>query len=416
MKKTNPLSNSQLKVSLSSEQIQELFLNRAKDAILSTATELLEEDMERLCGKAFERKTRGLCHRAGSEHSSIVLAEGKRRIRRPRARKNGKEVELPSLTAMQDQDLLDREILSRMVKSVATRNYESIIGGLAEKTGISKSSVSRAFVRASKKDLDKINGADLSGYRFVALLVDGTNFGGSTQVVAVGITDKNEKVPLGLKIGDTENAEVVKDLLSSIMARGFTFAAQRILAVLDGGKALKSAVKALWGTSVLVQRCWLHKLRNLQGYIPEKYHKQLWWRMKKMMTLNSYENAKNEYHSLREWLFEINCDAKKSLEEAGEELLSVHQLALTGEYRNSLSTTNIIESLIGVAKAKCKNVKNWKIHPKASSKVQRDKSLRWVASAIEQHKSKMRKLRGGKEQIDIFVANLNNLDLLKMRA
>lgn len=103
-------------------------------------------------------------------------------------------------------------MLARIVRGVSTRNYEGVINGFADKTGIGKSSVSRAFKRASKKDLDAINNADLSEYRFVALLVDGTGVGETTQVVAVGVTDDSRKIPLGLREGDTENASVVKDL------------------------------------------------------------------------------------------------------------------------------------------------------------------------------------------------------------
>ena len=220
-----------------------------------------------MCGKDFTRKSeQNLCHRGGSELSSIMFDGGKHPIRKPRARKNGKEVELPSFVAMQDRDLLDEQMLGRILRGVSTRNYDSVIGGLSEKTGISKSSVSRAFTRSSRKDLDAINSADLSPYSFVAILIDGTGLGDSTQVVAVGISKDNQKIPLGLKQGNTENAAVVKDLLSSITSRGFKFAGKRLLAVLDGGKALRSAVKTLWGEDVLIQRCWLHKLRNIVNH------------------------------------------------------------------------------------------------------------------------------------------------------
>jgi len=182
------------------------------------------------------------------------------------------------------------------MRGVSSRNYSDVISGFANKTGVSKSSVSRAFKRASKKDLDNLNSADLSNHRFVAILIDGTGLGNQTMVVAVGITDDNQKVPLGLIAGDTENSNVVKDLLTSITGRGFT------LAVLDGGKALRKAVKSLWGESVLIQRCWIHKLRNVKDYIPETNHGQLWRRMKKMMGLNSPAEAEK---SSRLWL--IGC-------------------------------------------------------------------------------------------------------------
>jgi putative transposase len=417
MKKTNITNVSQLSHVLSSVNVQEMLMSRAKTAVLSMAVELMEQDMELLCGKPFTRKQEGdLCHRGGSEMTSLMVDGAKHSVRRPRVRKGGEEMELPSLEKMRDRELLDGQMVARIVRGVSTRNYADVINGFSEKTGVSKSSVSRAFKRASKKDLEAINGADLSGHGFVAILIDGTGVGETTQVVAIGITDDNQKIPLGLIEGTTENGTVVKDLLTSIIGRGFTFSARRLLAVLDGGKALRHAVKAVWGEACVIQRCWLHKLRNIQDYIPETNHSQLWQRMKKMMTLNDAIAAEKEFESLANWLSTISQEAEKSLREAGEELLTVHQLGLVGEFRNSLSSTNIIESLIGIAKAKMRNVKNWSYHPKTKTKIPRDKALRWTAMAIQSHRNKMRRLRGGKGQMKILINKLNELDSIKQVA
>ena len=414
MKKTNSNNISQLNDVLSSVDVQHMLLSRAKNSILATAIELMEQDMERLCGAVFTRKSGdNLCHRGGSEITSLLLDGAKYPIRRPRARKDGQEVELSSLAKMRDVELLDSQMLLRIMKGVSSRNYSEVINGFADKTGVSKSSVSRAFKRASKKDLDRLNNADLSEYKFAAILIDGTGFGKQTMVVAVGITDDNQKIPLGLIAGDTENSNIVKDLLTSIMARGFTLAAVRLLAVLDGGKALRSAVRSLWGDVVVIQRCWIHKLRNIKDYIPETNHGQLWHRMKKMMGLNSQAQAEKEFRALADWLSTISHDAEKSLNEAGEELLTVHSLGITGTFRNSLASTNLIESLIGVVKTKTRNVKNWDYHPKTKSKVSRDKALRWVATAIESHRGKMKRLRGGKEQMSGLLNKLDGIDNTK---
>jgi transposase-like protein len=410
MKKTNSQVVRQLQHELSSVDVQALLMERAKNAVLSTAIELMEQDMQRLCGAPFARKTEGLCHRGGSDWTSLMVDGAKLPVPRPRARKAGQEVELPSLTKMRDQELLDSQMLDRIVRGVSTRNYEGVINGFAEKTGVAKSSVSRAFKRASKKDLDAINNADLAGYRFVAILIDGTGVGETTQVVAVGVTDDSQKIPLGLREGDTENASVVKDLLTSILARNFTLAATRLLAVLDGGKALRAAVKAIWGDAVLIQRCWIHKLRNIKDYIPEVNHGQLWKRMKRMMGVVDQRAAERELELLADWLHTLNPDAVTSLREAGQELLTVHSLGLSGSFRNSLSSTNIIESLIGVAKAKMKNVRNWSYHPKTGPKVPRDKAQRWVAMAIQAHRPKMNRIHGGKEQMPLLINRLNVLD------
>ena len=417
MKRINNQPVSQLSNEISSKDIQAMFLERAKNAILATAVELMEQDMARLCGEKFSRKSeKDFCHRGGSEQTSLMVDGAKVSVRKPRARKDGKEVELTSLTKMRDKDLLDEQMQSRIMRGVSTRNYAEVINGFSEKTGISKSSVSRSFKKASKKDLDAINNADLSFYKFVSIMIDGTGFGDRTLIVALGVTDDNQKIPLGLIEGNTENAEVVKDLLTSITARHFTFAAERLLAVLDGGKALRAAVIALWGSKVIIQRCWLHKLRNIQGYIPDVNYPQFYSRMKKIMALNDYNAAKAEVESLANWLSTISCDAESSLREARDEILTVHLLAMTGEFRRSLSSTNLIESLIGVVKNKMRNVKNWKYHPKTKEEIPRDKVLRWVASSIQAHRNKMRRVRGGKEQMKILINKLNQLDLQKVSA
>jgi putative transposase len=401
---------------ISSIDIQEFLATRAKDAMAALGLELLEQEVERVAGKPFSRKGTDLAFRGGSAPTSLMVDGAKIPFTRPRVRsQDGSEIQLPILEKLRDQDLYDEQIAAHIISGVSARNYKSVVDAFSKKTGISKSSVSRAFIKSSQKDLDAINLADLSSHKFIAIFIDGTNFSDKLAVVAIGITTKCEKIPLGLREGTTENSEVVKDLLTSIVARGFTFSASRLLAVLDGGKALKSAVRALWGKSVVIQRCWIHKLRNLKEYIPDENHGQLHGRMKKMMALNSFEAAKTELRRLKEWLETLSCDAVRSLDECGLDLLSVHELGITGELRKTLASINIIESLIGVSKKKTGRVTNWKYHSKLKKKIPRDKVLRWLASAIQSHRPNMRCLRGFKN-VRTLIENLNNIEQLKISA
>lgn len=383
---------------LSPGTIQEMLLDRAKNAALAFGVELLEQDVVALCGLPFERKKGALCHRGGSEQTSIIVDGVKYRVRRPRAHDDNGEVELPMLTKLRDRDLLDQQMLSRMVRGVSTRNYENVIGGYAKKLGVSKSSVSRAFIRASQKDLDHLNGADLSPYSFVAIMIDGVEIAGRTVVAALGVTDSLEKIPLGIREGDTENSGVVKDLLASIVERGFVLHCEKLLAVLDGAKALKKAVKDVFGERVLVQRCWLHKLRNAKKYLSKQHHPELFRRMKKLMTTVRYDEALKELERLIHWAGELSHQTQGSFEEVGQELLTVHRLGLPKLLRESLSTTNAVESLIGVVRDKTARVKNWK-------SVKTKQTIRWVASSIQHHRKKMRRLKGF-EQSQVLVAAL----------
>lgn len=383
---------------LSAENLQQMLVERSRTAALALGVELLEQDVQALCGGRYARKHEAqLCHRGGSEESSVILDGARYPIRRPRVRGALGEVELPSLKKLRDQDLLDSQIQERMIRGVSTRNYDPVVSAYAKKLGVSKSSVSRAFVRASQKDLDALNHSSLEAHAFVALMIDGVEYAGRSVVVALGITDTLEKIPLGAREGDTENGELVKDLLAAIVERGFKLHCEKLLAVIDGGKALKKGLQDVFGERVLIQRCWLHKLRNLKAYVPRQHHAQLYWRLKKLMALVRYGDALQELESLAHWLSGISQDAENSIHEVGRELLTVHQLGLPRALRQGLSSTNAIESLIGVVRLKTGRVKNWK--SKKTNQV-----LRWVASSLIHHRSKMRRLRGHKERAQLIAA------------
>jgi transposase-like protein len=382
---------------LEPEAIQAVLLERAKQAALTMAVALLEQDAEALCGQRYERKNAGLGYRGGHEQTSVVVEGAKYAVQRPRVRKENRELALPTLAKLQSQDLLDAQMQQRMVLGVSTRNYDRVIDGYSEKLGVSRSSVSRAFIRASQKDLDTINEGKLNDHAFVALLIDGVVIGGRTVVAALGITATMEKIPVGLREGDTENSEVVKDLLASLQERGFTLHCERLLAIIDGAKALKKALRAVFGERVVLARCWLHKERNLRGYLPERAHGTLHWRLKKLMALNSLTDARTELATLREWVAGLSAQAAASVDEVGEELLTLHALGITGELRKSLASTNLIESLFSVVRDKIHRVKNWK--GQRSQQI-----LRWVAASLLAHRKKMRRVRGMAQAEELITA------------
>ena len=184
---------------LDSRQLQEEILARCKQPALSMGMALLEEEVAALCGTAFSRKGAELCHRGGSDQTSMIVSGAKYRIKRPRARDAHGEVELKTLEKLKTQDLLDDKIHQAMLAGVSTRNYEEVIEGYSEKLELSKSSASSAFVQASQKDLELINGADLSEQRFVAVTIDSFELGGRAMVMAMGVNNKLQKVALGLR-------------------------------------------------------------------------------------------------------------------------------------------------------------------------------------------------------------------------
>lgn len=388
---------------LTSREIETMLMERGRIAALSFGMELLEQEVGLLCGKPHERKLGELCYRGGSDKSSILVDGAKYPIERPRVRDENGERPLETLEKLRDRDLFDGHIADRMMLGVTTRNYEPVISAYAGKLGVKKSTISRAFKRASEAHLNEINHSSLKEHSFVGIVIDGIEFQGRTVIGALGITPELRKIPLGIREGNTENSEVVRDLLSSIIERGFTLRCEKLLAVIDGSKALKKGLIDVFGGRIITQRCWIHKLRNLLKYVPETHHRQVQWRMKKLMNLVNYAEAIKELDSFTNWLATLSIEAENSMREVGPELLTLHQLGIAGALRKSLSTTNMIESLLSVVRRKTNRVTNWK----------NDKSqlLRWVAASICSHRSKMRRLIGYRDAVKLIAALGGELDL-----
>jgi putative transposase len=393
---------------MTSRAMEELLVERSKTAALALGVELLEQEVQSLCGNAFSRKSGKFLYRGGSEKSSVAIDGAKFGILRPRVRGEDGEYALGTFSKLRDTDLFDDRIANRMMKGVTTRNYDSVISAYSKKIGVSKSSVSRAFVKASQEQLDALNNADLKAHSFVAIVVDGIEFAGRTIVVALGVTPTFEKVSLGIREGDTENAAVVRDLLSSITERGFTLHCPKLLAVIDGSKALKRGLLDVFGDKLLLQRCWIHKLRNLNKYAPKQYHRQIQWRLKKLMNLVQIDEAVKELASLTDWLSTISIECESSMREVGEELLTLNRLGIKGTLRKSLSTTNMIESLLSVVRTKTNRVTNWE--------KDRSQILRWVAASISSHKPRMRRLMGFRDGVNLIVSLGGKLDLHELAA
>lgn len=400
MKKSTP-KQAGLSLVFSPEAAHEQLIEQARCAALSFATELINQEVTNLCGERFSHKKGIKCYRGGSQGGYVQMQGGKYRVSRPRVRSKDGEVCLTSYEALKDGDLLDENMLGKMIGGVSTRKYEGIIDGYAERYNVSKSSVSRSFVKASKKHLEELNGSNLSGHSFVALMLDGIEIAGKVLVAALGFTANGEKITLGIREGSTENSEVVKDLLLGIMDRGFTQAANKILVCVDGGKALHKAVKEVLGDAAVISRCYLHKLRNLEAYVPKDYHPHLRRKMKKLTGLVNYDEALEELYSLVEWLSGISSTAVSSIEEAADELIVLQKLGMPAKLRKTFSTTNAIESLFSTVRPQINRVKKWNTGT--------DQRARWVATAIRSNEKRKKKLHGYK-QIPLLIEALNQVD------
>jgi len=201
-------------------EIREVIEGRMRSAVLDMVYEFFEGELNELCGPRYGRDRGQNCVRAGSDQGSI-LARGQRvQVRKPRVKHEGHDIELKTYSALQNYDMLCDRVLGHMMSGVSSRNYEPLLDEVAGGTGLKKSSVSKAFKKASQGVLDELNNRDLSKYNFSAIMIDGVGFGKRTVVAALGITNKGKKIILGLREGDTENWELCRDLFENLIGRG----------------------------------------------------------------------------------------------------------------------------------------------------------------------------------------------------
>lgn len=370
------------------EQLREELKAQLRVGVLEFIGHLFEEQRRELIGEPWSRKTVGQGRSGGSEEGSIYL-EGRRvAVTYPRIFDGEGSRALPAYTALRSYDLMAQEVQAKLVRGVSTRDFSDVACQLAEGTGLPRSTVSRAFVRASVRSLSEINGRDLSKEEFLVLFMDAIAFGEVLVVVALGVTREGQKRVLGLVEGHTENATVVASLLDNLVDRGLVLS-ERFLAVIDGAKALRAALLRRWQGRVVIARCQVHKKRNVLEHLPPKYHADIRRRLSVAYGMTEYEEALGFLKKTVECLRQINEDAAKSLEEGLEETLVVVKLGLPDVLRKTFSSTNPIESAFDQVRYRTGRVKRWR-----NGKGQM--VLRWTAAAALETERRFHKVKGHK--------------------
>ena len=348
---------------------------------------ILENEVTRRVGPPHRPHPSGGCVRWGKQPGYVVFGGKKVPLERPRVRKReGQEVELDSYGQLQQDGKLQRAVREGVVAGLSTRNYRRAVESVLEGYGIEKSSVSRQFVAASSNQLRVLCERRLEDLNLVVLMIDGIHFGGQVLVVALGIAESGEKHVLGVWQGATENTAVVKGLMEDLVDRGLDLQ-RRYLVVIDGSKALRAGVERVFGEQVEVQRCQIHKRRNVKEYLPESCQKDYDRRMRNAYAMNNYAEAKAALEKIFRQLERINPSAARSLEEGLEETLTVHRLGVGAVLRRKLSTTNPIESCLSTVQRVARNVKRW----------QGDQPLRWTATGLMEAEKKFRRIKGYQE-------------------
>ena len=291
---------------------------------------------------------------------------------------------------------------TKLIRGVSTRDYSQVITKIAEGTRLGRDTVSRAFIRASRRSLEEINGRDLSQCELVALFIDGISFGkDTTLVIAMGVTREGQKVLLGLQEGHTENSTVVGTLLDNLVSRKLVLA-ERFLAILDGAKALRAAILARWKGRGVIQRCQVHKKRNVCEHLDPHHALEFRRRMNVAYGIDSYEDARRIMDNTVGWLAEISEPAAASLKEGLEETLTVVKLGLPDLLRKTFSSTNPIESILDGVRYRTHRVKRWR-----TGKGQM--VARWASSALLVVEKRLHKVKGA-SLLNSLVLALGKLD------
>jgi putative transposase len=360
----------------------------AGQAGLQILRAILENEVAHRVGPPHRPNPSAGCVRWGKQSGYVVFAGKKIPLERPRVRtREGQEVELESYGQLQQDGKLQRAVQEGVVAGLSTRNYGRAVDSVLEGYGIAKSSVSRQFVAASSKQLRVLCERRLEDLNLVVLMIDGIHFGGQVLVVALGIAESGEKHVLGVWQGATENTTVVKGLLEDLVDRGLDLQ-RRYLVVIDGSKALRAGVERVFGDRVEVQRCQIHKRRNVREYLPENCQKDYDRRMRNAYAMSNYTEAKGALEKIFRQLERINPSAARSLEEGLEETLTVHRLGIGGVLRRKLATTNPIESCLSTVQRVARNVKRWR---------EGNQPLRWTATGLLEAEKKFRRIKGYQE-------------------
>jgi len=358
----------------SGEAFRDYLRARARQAL----AEVIEEEIAGLCGRAYGRDERTGCRRAGSAPSYVMTGAGREPMRRPRVRDirpdgGSDEVLLKSWKLAQSPEEWEAATMRGILCGVSTRGFPALRA--SELDGQSRSAVSRLWRRKSAELVERMQQADLSGFDLVVLMLDAVVLSaGLVATVALGINSGGEKRVLGFRVGSSENTEVCRDLLSNLNRRGLKAPKGRyLLGVLDGSEALKRALLEVY-PDTLVQRCLVHKERNLKGYLSKRHWTELARLFKALRQCQGKEQAKEAAAAIEAFLSDKNARAKASWAEGGDELLALPRLDVPNELHKSLLSTNCIENTFKNLRRHIGKVCRWRANT--------DQADRWLASGL----------------------------------
>lgn len=349
----------------------------------------LKDELTALVGERYRHDEDRPGHWWGTTKSRVTLGGRQVTIERPRGRWiGGGEVTLPTLAAVAAEDPFQEHVLRLLLAGVSTRRYRGALEPLTQKelpeSATSRSAVSRRFVARTAEQLQAFLARSLSSLKLVSVVVDGFALGDTCVILALGIDVGGCKHVLGLWEGATENHSVVRELLTSLIERGLSTEAP-LLFVIDGAKALRKAIREVFGPQARIQRCRVHKLRNVLAHLPERRHALVRRALRAAFRTHDAARGRRLVENLARQLETDHPGAASSLREGLDELFTVVDLGVRGALRRTLESTNPIENLISTGRRLLRKVQRWR----SGSMV-----LRWVATAVQQAEKGFRRVKG----------------------
>ena len=349
---------------------------------------LLEADREEFCGPLRRSNQERTAYRYGHTQGSLVFGGRKVVIDKPRVRSlDNRELALPTWSLFQSSDPLDEHVVRQVLGGVSSHGYAEAlepVDQVFESRATSQSEVSRRFVAKTKHEVAKFLGRSLADQDFPVVMLDGTHFGDHLLVVALGIDGTGRKQVLGVVDGTTESEVCCQSLLRDLIERGLVVERARLF-VIDGGKGLRRAVRTVFGNWALIQRCRIHKLRNVLEHLPQ--HRRAWFSaaIKKAWSLTNVAVAEKQLRQLAAQMESISPTASSSMLEGLAETLTITEFAIGEALRKTIGSTNPIENLQGQLQRLARNVKRWRGGQMA---------LRWGATGIQLAERRFRRIKG----------------------
>lgn len=356
-----------------------------------TVETILVLSAEQVAGPRTPGKASGEVRWHGTQRGRVYLRDRQVRVSKPRLRRKGKgpdeldrEVPVPAYEKLQENSTAGAQMFGALLRGVSTRQYEEVIPAMADTVGVSKSSISREAIAAGAKQLEEFLARRWDQVELLVIYIDGMRFAEHHVLSAVGVDSGGQKHVLGIQLGATENAAAVKDLLVHLRDQGLK-TDRKYLFVIDGAKALRTAITEVFGAEQPVQRCRTHKLRNVLDHLPKEQHAQVKSLLRAAYKLADAEEGMAHMEKTAQWIERDYPEAAGSLREGLAETFTVNKLGVPPSLHRCLVTTNIIESSQSGVRLRTRKVTRWR---------DGDMVLRWVAGAFTITEKNFRKIIG----------------------